>query len=59
MELLIKWDIDHDCSYNKFFLSGDYNGNRFTRIVSDKLWGIPLIYAKWCIGLRHKILNKK
>jgi hypothetical protein len=37
-------------------LVGDYNGHRFVRTVLDKFWGIPLMYAKWCITRRYTIL---
>jgi hypothetical protein len=52
----IKWDIDHDYSYNGYLLSGDYKGQRFVKPVLDKFWGIPLMYAKWCIERRYLIL---
>lgn len=53
----IKWDIDHiTYAYNSYLLSGDYNGHRFVKIVSDNFWGLPLMYAKWCITKRYKIL---
>lgn len=52
----IKWDIDHDYSYGSFLLSGDYNGHRFTRGVNGGWWGLPLMYAKWCITRQYLIL---
>lgn len=52
----IKWDIDHDYSYNCYLLSGDYKGQRFVKPVLNKFWGIPLMYAKWCIERRYLIL---
>ncbi len=53
----IKWDIDHSIYVsNSYTLSGDYNGHRFVKIVSDKFWGLHLMYAKWCITKRYKIL---
>ena len=54
----IKWEVDHDYSKNHYLLSGDYNGNRFTKVVWDAIYGIPLKYAKWCIERRFLILNK-
>lgn len=54
----IKWDIDHDYSYGSYLLSGYYNGHRFTKGVCDRFWGIPLMYAKWCIERRYLILYK-
>ena len=56
MEDLIKWEIDHDCSYNHYLLVGYYNRHIFVKTVLDKFWGIPLMYAKWCITRRYKIL---
>ncbi len=56
MEVSIKWSIDHDCSCNHFYLKGDYQGHRFVKEVFDGLWGLPLMYAKWCITNRYKIL---
>jgi hypothetical protein len=57
MDGIIKWEISHDsyCS-SIFMLVGDYNGHRFVRTVLDKFWGIPLMYAKWCITRRFTIL---
>lgn len=57
MDGVIKWKVDHDfyCS-SVFLLIGDYNGHRFLRTVLDKFWGLPLMYAKWCITRRYKIL---
>lgn len=55
----IKWDIDHDCSYGYYILSGDYKGHRFTRIVNKGFWGFPLMYAKWCITRSYKMLYPK
>jgi hypothetical protein len=53
----IKWDIDHSSYvYNSFLLSGDYNGHRFTIGVVDSLFNIPLMYAKWRITKKYKIL---
>jgi hypothetical protein len=53
----IKWDIDYGGHvYGKYMLSGDYNGHRFVKTVSDNFWGLPLMYAKWCITRRYKIL---
>ena len=53
----IKWDIDHSSYvYNSFLLSGDYNGHRFTIGVVDALFNIPLMYAKWRITRKYKIL---
>jgi hypothetical protein len=56
MSEIIKWDIDHDYSYGSYLLTGDYKGQRFVKPVLDKLWGIPLMYAKWCITRRYNIL---
>lgn len=55
----IKWKIDHDCSYGFYYLKGDYINNRLVRKVFDGLWGIPLMYAKYCITRQFKILDKK
>ena len=53
----IKWDIDHGGhDYSTYMLSGDYNGHRFVKTVLDNFWGLPLMYAKWCITRRYKIL---
>lgn len=56
MKKHIKWEIDHDYSPYSFLLSGDYKGQRFVKGVRDCLWGLPLIYAKWCIERRFVIL---
>jgi len=55
----IKWGIDHDYSYNKYLLTGDFNGHRFVQAVYDGYWGIPLRYKKWCIERRYIILYNK
>jgi hypothetical protein len=55
----IKWDIDHDYSYSSYLLSGDYNKQRFVKPVLDRFWGIPLMYAKWCIERKYLILYNK
>lgn len=55
----IKWDVDHDYSKNKYLLSGDFKGQRFVKSVLNKYWGIPLMYAKWCIEKRYLILYCK
>jgi hypothetical protein len=54
----IKWDIDHDCTKNRYLLSGDLNGHRFTLPVLNNFWGIPLMYKKWCIERRYLALYK-
>jgi hypothetical protein len=55
----IKFTIDHDCGNNSYLLSGDYNKTRFTEIVDSRFFGLPLLYKKWLIKLRFKILYKK
>jgi hypothetical protein len=57
-KLNIKWTIDYDYGINSYLLIGDYNDIRYVRGVYEGLWGIPLIYAKWCITRNFKILNK-
>lgn len=59
MDGIIKWEIDHDYTYGSYLLAGDYNGHRFVKPVQDSFWGIPLMYAKWCITRRYKILYPK
>jgi len=54
----IKWEVNHDYSYGRYLLSGDYNGTRFVKGVLDGFWGLPLKYAKWCIERRFKLLYK-
>lgn len=54
----IKWSIDHDYGPNSFMLIGDYKGTRFVEGVRDVLWGLPMIYKKWVIKRKFKILNK-
>lgn len=56
MDGIIKWEIDHDYTPSSFLLVGDYNGQRFVKPVLNMFWGIPLMYAKWCITIRYKIL---
>ena len=53
----IKWSIDHDYGPNSFMLIGDYKGIRFVEGVSCSLWGLPLLYKKWLIKMKFKILN--
>lgn len=55
----IKWSIDHDYTENWYLLVGDYKGTRFVRSVLDKFWGLPLMYSKWLIKRKFRILNKK
>jgi hypothetical protein len=52
----ISWHIDHDYSYNYYLLVGDFRGQRYVQSVYDGFWGIPLLYKKWCIERRFKIL---
>jgi hypothetical protein len=52
----IKWNIDHDYTYSSYLLTGDYKEQRFVKPVLNKFWGIPLMYAKWCIERRYLIL---
>lgn len=54
----IKWSIDHDYGANSYLLIGDYNNTRFCEGVYSKLWGLPLMYKKWLIKRKFKILNK-
>lgn len=56
---MIVWEISHDYTYGAYLLSGDYKGHRFVKGVRDGFWGIPLLYAKWCITRRYKILYPK
>ena len=52
----IKWNIDHDYTCSSYLLTGDYKDQRFVKPVLDKFWGIPLMYAKWCIERRYLAL---
>lgn len=56
MDGIIKWEVDHDYTYNSYLLAGDYNGHRFVKPVLKFFWGIPLMYAKWCITRNYAIL---
>lgn len=54
----IKWSIGRGYGPNSFMLIGDYNGVRFVEKVLDSLWGLPMLYKKWVIKRKFKILNK-
>lgn len=56
-KLEIKWSIDHDYGHNSYMLIGDYKGSRFVEGVLDSFWGLPLLYKKWLIMRKFKILN--
>ena len=58
MEDKIKWHIDHDYGRNSYLLVGDYKGNRYVEGVLDNFWGIPLMYKKWLITRKFRILEK-
>lgn len=53
----IKWEVDHNnCSANNFLLVGDYNGHRFAHVTSDGFFGLSLMFGKWSITRKFKIL---
>lgn len=52
----IKWSVDHECSDDSFLLIGDFNGQRFVEIVVYGWFGLHLLYKKWVIERRFRII---
>ena len=57
-KLDIEWSVDHNhFSKNKFMLIADYRGIRFIKSTHCGYWGLHIMYNKWIITRRFKILN--
>lgn len=54
--MYIIWQVDQDYTPTGYMLVGDFKRQRFVEGVYDGLWGIPLMYKKWLIKRKFKIL---